>query len=444
VDMQLRRISLARFKAFTQAEIEVAPLTVLLGPNNAGKSTVLQAITLLAQSAAHGAPNPSGPLIDLGNDAGALAHTDASVSRGKGWEVGIMWEVDVPNGSSVGVSGPAQLEFRIEQGVIGPLGFRTETRYSFKAPLGRTVTVTTTYPDGQGALVEAPHFRDARNQLPALSERAQYGSWGAFASEPQVPNTAIDGIALAKGDPATTVAYALRLSGPLLNVSQHLRSISYVGPDRHVQSSVYEEGSSLPSNPRTAQEILDVLNYRDDILDRVSTRLQEIFEVGLRIRRIPPRQMSLLAVVGKQTRNVVNLGSGFIQLAWIATRLELAKEQVREAAALPLPVICIEEPELHLHPGKQPEIARLLSNFVKDGTQVICTSQSEHFLMALLQMVLDKSIRPEDLAVHYVENGTAHRLLVDETGRLSGGMKGFFEADETVLLTRLKRLMERG
>ena len=47
--MELRKFSLTSYKGFAeQAEVEVAPLTILVGPNNAGKTALAQALQLLA------------------------------------------------------------------------------------------------------------------------------------------------------------------------------------------------------------------------------------------------------------------------------------------------------------------------------------------------------------------------------------------------------------
>ena len=47
--MELRKFSLTSYKGYAeQAELEVAPLTILVGPNNAGKTAMAQALQLLA------------------------------------------------------------------------------------------------------------------------------------------------------------------------------------------------------------------------------------------------------------------------------------------------------------------------------------------------------------------------------------------------------------
>ncbi len=48
----LRRVGLRNFKAAREADVELSLLTLLVGPNSAGKSTLLQAILLQAQAAA--------------------------------------------------------------------------------------------------------------------------------------------------------------------------------------------------------------------------------------------------------------------------------------------------------------------------------------------------------------------------------------------------------
>lgn len=49
IAVELRRFSLERYKGYAQrAEVELAPLTILVGPNNSGKTALAQAIQLLA------------------------------------------------------------------------------------------------------------------------------------------------------------------------------------------------------------------------------------------------------------------------------------------------------------------------------------------------------------------------------------------------------------
>ena len=44
------KISLKNFKAFKDAEIEIKPITIFVGPNNGGKSSFIQSILLIQQT----------------------------------------------------------------------------------------------------------------------------------------------------------------------------------------------------------------------------------------------------------------------------------------------------------------------------------------------------------------------------------------------------------
>ena len=47
--MKLLRLCVEHYKGYAQrAELELAPLTILVGPNNSGKTALAQAIQLLA------------------------------------------------------------------------------------------------------------------------------------------------------------------------------------------------------------------------------------------------------------------------------------------------------------------------------------------------------------------------------------------------------------
>ena len=61
--MELRHFSLERYKGYAQrAEVELAPLTILVGPNNSGKTALAQAIALLAGGLAPSDGNTREPL----------------------------------------------------------------------------------------------------------------------------------------------------------------------------------------------------------------------------------------------------------------------------------------------------------------------------------------------------------------------------------------------
>ena len=70
--MELRKLGIERYKGYTRwAEVQLAPLTILVGPNNSGKTALAQAIQLLA-----GGLTPSGSDVSepLPLDSGGIRH----------------------------------------------------------------------------------------------------------------------------------------------------------------------------------------------------------------------------------------------------------------------------------------------------------------------------------------------------------------------------------
>lgn len=332
--MRLTRLQLQNFKACRSVDLTLAPLTVLIGGNNAGKSSILHSIALLAQSEV-----PRGPLVDLGLSLDALIHRD-----------------------------------------------------------GRD-------PPADAALIRLEWGESKQDELriPARGNSAR------------------------KADPEARVATSL---------------FRYVGANRHVESSVFPLGVQPVANPRTAQELVDTLAYDDELLQRVSTRCLAIFGYGVDRDLIPNQRITVVATDQGVRRNVVNLGTGFIQTVWLLTQLELALELPARPEITP--PVGIEEPELHIHPGRQPDIARLLGAFVNAGVDLICTTQSEHMLLALLSLVLEGELTADQIVVYYLQEGRAEKLAVDELGRIEGGLRGFFEANEEQLRRHIELLKQRG
>ncbi len=76
----LRSWKLSNFKSVVDADISLAPLTLVVGANSAGKSTLLQSILLMAQAAGQRTPGTfplNGTLVGLGTFAEAHSDFDA-------------------------------------------------------------------------------------------------------------------------------------------------------------------------------------------------------------------------------------------------------------------------------------------------------------------------------------------------------------------------------
>ena len=295
--------------------------------------------------------------------------------------------------------------------------------------------------------ISAAAFRNATARLPAIDLDIPTNTNSPWMWQVMQPVKRHDQIAVIEGEPDAIASEILLTAIPFLSggIAEQLQAFNYVGADRQIVRSVYPLGAGNTLHPQTAEEVINRLAHSDEILLRVSERLRATFDYGLDKTLRSSQQFSpsqhgpLVGLVGtgdgNRRRLLVNMGAGFAQFAWIALHLELARTRQSlyyPEAALPTPVVGVEEPELHLHPRLQPAMARLLAQFVAEGGQAICTTQNEHFLLAVLELVLDKTLKPEQVAVYYLDapHGAIDRLEVDKKGQLRGGLRGFFEENE--------------
>jgi hypothetical protein len=327
---------------------------------------------------------------------------------------------------------------------------------SRELPRGRAVEARVTWgtQQQQQLTIKAPEIRSALVTAPPIDTTITVNAsspwqW-SLGQSVQTPNE----VDAANGLPEAVIAAIINSAMPYFfsGIATQLLAFHYVGPDRQIVRSVVPLGGMDNPNPQTAEDVVNTLAFGDEILARVSETLRSTFQYGVdkalfRGQALRPGdtgpQVGLVGTSpGARRRNIVNMGAGFTQFGWIALQLELARlPQVSyyyPDTPPTTPIVGVEEPELHLHPKLQLGVARLLAGFALEGGQVLCTTQSEHFLLAILEMVLDGTLKPDHVAVHYLEMGSVQPLEVDEKGRLKGGLRGFLETNEE----RVKRQID--
>jgi predicted ATPase len=224
------------------------------------------------------------------------------------------------------------------------------------------------------------------------------------------------------------LAKKLELTNPMLlcgnaasGVSNFRSSYRRIGPHRappqrfylHGQSevsSVGVDGAEFSQMLRDDPSLIDRSNVwfkrlglgYEISVDRMGKRRgPEIFEVRL---RDTSRKPALSVSLG-------DVGYGISQIMPI----------VIEAVAGEGKVISVEQPELHVHPRLQAEMAELFVASMQDSAhQFLIETHSEHLILRLRRLVREGKLKPEDLCVLYVSRGkrgsVVDRIRIDERG----------------------------
>lgn len=114
----------------------------------------------------------------------------------------------------------------------------------------------------------------------------------------------------------------------------------------------------------------------------------------------------------------------------------------------PNSTVWMEQPEIHLHPQVQAELADALisaTKSVQDGkprnTQLIIESHSEHLLQRVQRRIAEGELQPNDVAVYFCKRSKSgaelEELQIDDFGEISNWPDGFFGNEMADLVARV-------
>lgn len=222
-------------------------------------------------------------------------------------------------------------------------------------------------------------------------------------------------------------------SGIANYLNGYAREISYVGPFRENPKRTYRDSESNYDDVGVRGENAGMLLRQDAQNDRVllsavSKWFQNAMGYTIDIKDIGSSLYSLVVksdIDGdeKETDNIIDVGYGISQVLPIVTELlngnDNSKEAYREYV-LPKKVFIMEQPELHLHPAAQAELANLLvdSANMSRSRRILVETHSEHLIRKLQVLIADPEIPidSDQVAFYYVEKddeGNSHIIKMD-------------------------------
>lgn len=106
-------------------------------------------------------------------------------------------------------------------------------------------------------------------------------------------------------------------------------------------------------------------------------------------------------------------------------------------SAKPGTLLILENPEAHLHPKGQARLGELIAFAAAAGIQILVETHSDHILNGIRVATKDQKIKPDDIAIHYFAREEGHRtyyhIPIDADGNLGSWPDGFFDEYENML-----------
>ena len=215
--------------------------------------------------------------------------------------------------------------------------------------------------------------------------------------------------------------------------------IDYLGPLREVPNRLYLwRGSAIDKVGLKGEQSIQALLSREfthssngaDSYHAIEWVVSWLKRLGLihsfEISKIAEGRREYEVVVRQSPEGplvlLTNVGFGVSQVLPVLVLCALAEEGS---------TIIFEQPEIHLHPAVQAGLADVFIDVVKTRhIQIILESHSEHLLIRLQRRMAEERLMPEDVALYFtrIEDGESklEELQIDQYGNISNWPENFF------------------
>ena len=443
------KLRLRNFKAYEDSgEVELTPLTILIGPNSGGKSSILKALLVLRQTAecrdVKVPLHTDGPYCSLGEYGDFVFKGDktSQVSFELAWELPdeararryrIQRRVIVRGKSRLTAEvTPTPTSFHVTWGlrrgrlVVNHLayGYRDDTvlirlnRLTGGAYVPESVTVPVSWrPPKSRAYAPERFFQLPAELLLNASAQDEHPSWTLWP----------------------------RLQEAQAALEQQISATWYVGPLRYDPRRTYQVSAERPSDVGLKGErTVDALYVAKRDARASTDSLKEwVQRIGLAddidLERLKASFHSLVVADRLGYRaNVVDAGFGVSQLFPILMEAFYAP---------PYSTILLEQPEIHLNPRIQAGLGDVFVDLVLNAhKQFIIETHSEHLISRIRTAIAKGQIAAGDVSVYYCsleENaGRVLRLPITELGEFEQWPEGFFEDEVREAFARTQAVFE--
>ena len=256
-----------------------------------------------------------------------------------------------------------------------------------------------------------------------------------------------------KGELALAVSEDARNSGIREVGFDTLDQIIYLGPLRSPpQRSYVVSGGTRASTGIHGQFMPNILYRDDETLQRVNTWFNELeldYELAV------PRLSSQVELIGEQASiTLLDKRNTEVTLVDVGFGINQVLPVIIEGVASPRgSIICVEQPEIHLHPRLQAKLADMVVETAQEGKQWIIETHSEMLIRQIQTRIADPGddLTEDDVSVVYVlrgdESSTIKPLEIDGSGEFKEKWPdGFFDdaSKKIIEMMRLRRMQQHA
>jgi hypothetical protein len=412
----ISQLHLQNFKSWRDTgPMRFAPLTGFFGTNSSGKTSILQFLVMMKQTAES---NDQARVLHTGDknsyiDLGTfydLIHNHQVPGQ---LEFVIDWELNLPTRKVVfeainDLNQPLKLEIIIQ-------------KLRFEATI-----------QGDENKVQVEHF---------VYHFEEYSLGMRRKSDEEGYDLVIENI-----PPSTIVPHSTPLTNPIKSYDfpspigdrffflggtfeRLMKDISYLGPLREYPSRIYPWSGERPQDVGTRGEwaIPALLASPPEVKQQVARWLKTlglIHSFDLRPIAENRREYETVVKLSPQSAEVpiTDVGFGISQILPVLVLCYYVPEKS---------IIILEQPEIHLHPAVQANLADVFVEVIKTrGVQIILESHSEHLLRRLQRRIAEEQLQPEETALYFtsINEGVSNlaELDIDTFGNIRNWPENFF------------------
>jgi predicted ATPase len=401
--MKVKSVSFENYKAFYEKQtMQLKPITVLIGKNSSGKSSIAKLFTLFENSLM---ANIDEPLLLKNNGVELGGEFDNLFFENNPAGIPLIFQIVFEN------------DVQIEVGLLKKV-------------------------DGYGLDVFQWKYKDNTQQFEL--ELKDYGYFDAISQK--LYECEFKGFIPTKFTEKNTIQ---NLS---INFQIEQIDVDYIGPfrilpERYFYLTGQTQFRDIGVTGENAYAMLGIskLKKDDELYKNVGKWYKEHFD-GWELKVDDRDKKPLIQILLSKNDtdvNIVDVGQGMNQALPLVVRANVTDR--------PDSMIVLEQPELHLHPAAHGDLAELFAKSAKENNQIfIIETHSENMLLRLRKLIVenDFGFTKDDVVIYWLEDAEFKgqelmEITIDEDGVLSDWRDGVFDEGLKEILEMQKALNKK-